>query len=755
MNPDFLKRYKIGEESDEENLNNERPLEFNNEGILNKRSQGQNVSEGLSSQQVKVKVSGNEAKAKRAELDTKNKLVNPNPVVHTKGHGKQTINKNTEEFINSYTHQSKKAKDIVNNDQYNQDHREDLASDYNYNFPEEKIGKAYPETNDPSINMDLVNKVNIMNQFNPNFEPIQNIEENIDSKFPSAINTNSNDRAEVESNKNKFHHLQIIDEDVENFKRRLDIMVKNFRTDTLNDFMSIKRNLLTEQRNSIEAEKQKCEGLISAKTNQIENLKEALAKTKQLLLNETEIKDRLALKIFRMKDSKKIINKKEEAFRIIKENYLFEKRSLLIINRIQNYIVNYNLKKRLFRMVQDNYYKCKQERIIEEKEKVMDTKISEVSVKYNKDINDMRIKLNEAHILINKYKEQRNAIQENLKKTLMRGVVAMNFEAMNILDTDGDPLMNNTGVQGLNQSSVNNQVVGNPFNQSMDVNLQGYNNKVSMPNNNASVALNSSQIQIQNNNEVGAKTTNNVTNTLTTGISSDIKGGINSSLKQQQSNTGRFSPISNSNQLNNLDISSNTNMSFDKSQIPMTVTNTNQYNRNVPTNLPNNNMYESFNTSGLNINNKETSNQMNMNNMTNITNNSYLVEQLENKAVGKDSNWINACSVPIQMKNSLIQREEDKAINVESGKRHDLEEEDKPYTHNKNYNMYNTAKINQMLNINQGENKYTNTGMGGSNQIPIQKQTETYQTQNNNMNQLIKENNEEEGYSYEDLTSST
>ena len=76
-----------------------------------------------------------------------------------------------------------------------------------------------------------------------------------------------------------YHHVQIIDEDVENFKRRLDIMVKNFRTDSLNHFMSIKRNLLFEQKSIIESEKKKYDALLSSKSDIIEHLKDDLAKT--------------------------------------------------------------------------------------------------------------------------------------------------------------------------------------------------------------------------------------------------------------------------------------------------------------------------------------------------------------------------------------------------------------------------------------------------------------------------------------------
>ena len=100
-------------------------------------------------------------------------------------------------------------------------------------------------TNNYELNDDLTNiSYHNMeeNQLGPEIGSIKNneTEDNIND-----IDVN-NDNINAENVDNAYHHVQIIDEDVENFKRRLDIMVKNFRTDTLKEFMAIKRNLLIE-----------------------------------------------------------------------------------------------------------------------------------------------------------------------------------------------------------------------------------------------------------------------------------------------------------------------------------------------------------------------------------------------------------------------------------------------------------------------------------------------------------------------------
>ena len=143
-----------------------------------------------------------------------------------------------------------------------------------------------------------------LNQINP-----QTLNNNISEVNFSNMELNENDISNIpqvngqDSNNNKeiYHHIQIIDEDVENFKRRLDIMIKNFRTDTLKDFMSIKRNLLIEQKSVIESERQKCDALLSTKSDLIEHLKDDLAKTQKLLNSQIIIKERINDIIFRQK----------------------------------------------------------------------------------------------------------------------------------------------------------------------------------------------------------------------------------------------------------------------------------------------------------------------------------------------------------------------------------------------------------------------------------------------------------------------
>ena len=67
----------------------------------------------------------------------------------------------------------------------------------------------------------------------------------------------------------RYHQLQVIDEDAEHFKTKLDNLINNFRAETMSEFMSIKRNLLEEQSEAIDSETRKYSRLLENRTNEV------------------------------------------------------------------------------------------------------------------------------------------------------------------------------------------------------------------------------------------------------------------------------------------------------------------------------------------------------------------------------------------------------------------------------------------------------------------------------------------------------
>ena len=316
-----------------------------------------------------------------------------------------------------------------------------------------------------------------------------------------STNTNNIIQDQLTDENEPYHHVQIIDEDVENFKRRLDIMIKNFRTDTLKDFMSIKRNLLLEQKSVIESEKQKCDALLSTKGDLIEHLKDDLAKTQKQLSDQIQIKENVVNILFKQNYAKRQKQLKHLAFIKVLKGYHDKKKNKKDKIKKMRDSYHFKLKMKLFMFLKQNAKEMKIFKIVSAKEKECNDKLNEMAQYYGKEISTLQNRLNEANITIEKSKESQNAIQENLKKVLMRGVMAMNMEAMNVLDTNTMGTNAMQMQQEITQQMPQQQVI---VNQSFQPNQNKYmndinvneieNNKININNNhdqhNAMVNLN-------------------------------------------------------------------------------------------------------------------------------------------------------------------------------------------------------------------------------------------------------------------------
>jgi hypothetical protein len=338
---------------------------------------------------------------------------------------------------------------------------------------------SLPKNKTSNINNNIINipseiKEDVINPTNSNNN---NFEEEINLTNENESLNNNNEINDNEKEKG-YHHVQIIDEDVENFKRRLDIMVKNFRTDTLKDFMAIKRNLLIEQKTCIENEKQKCEALLSSKGDLIEHLKDDLAKNQKALNSQIIIKEKLVEILYRKNHDKILKRYKSLAFHNVLMKYHLKKKSKK--DKIKLCRKKYwdSFKTTFFKNLKQNWLDMKIYKIVSVKEKACDDKLNEMAQKYGKEINDLRNKLNDANLLIEQNNQAKNQIQENLKKVLMRGVMAMNMEAMNVLDKDviqnndisaiADNIMNNVNITDNN--NINNNTNNTPLNIKVGLN---------------------------------------------------------------------------------------------------------------------------------------------------------------------------------------------------------------------------------------------------------------------------------------------
>jgi hypothetical protein len=157
--------------------------------------------------------------------------------------------------------------------------------------------------------------------------------------------------------------------------------------------------------------------------------------------------------------------------------------------KIRGLIVKH-LKERGFKLLERNRLENKTFNTILAKENEFKNKLNEMGQFYGKEISDLKTKLSEANASIDKYKENKIYLQENLKRALMRGVVAMNLEAMNILEPETEKNNNNivlnmannmvdlnyfnkmsfTDIPNLNNTNANNNLYNNAENNILNLN---------------------------------------------------------------------------------------------------------------------------------------------------------------------------------------------------------------------------------------------------------------------------------------------
>lgn len=68
----------------------------------------------------------------------------------------------------------------------------------------------------------------------------------------------------------------------EHFTERLDQLILDFRKETMQEFIKTKGRITHQKEQAIDAEKRRCNTLLAAKQNEIEQLKEQLASKTQL-----------------------------------------------------------------------------------------------------------------------------------------------------------------------------------------------------------------------------------------------------------------------------------------------------------------------------------------------------------------------------------------------------------------------------------------------------------------------------------------
>jgi len=231
----------------------------------------------------------------------------------------------------------------------------------------------------------------------------------------------------------EYHHPQIIDQDVQNFTTRLDTMIAQFRNESLKEFMALKRSLLHEQVTTIESEKKKCNAQLSAKQDQVEHLKEELAQAKTTIKTCTQHKEGLALMVGTLRAKAKAQKLSSKAFMgwfKFHENAQIEKK----LGRVAKVKSKENCMKGVFSAWKSKWRVFHDQKEAQKRREFIEAEKKELSMYYNKEIETLTRRVQDAEFRLTEEQANKESLQENLKNAFMRGICAMNFEAMNLMN---------------------------------------------------------------------------------------------------------------------------------------------------------------------------------------------------------------------------------------------------------------------------------------------------------------------------------
>lgn len=198
-----------------------------------------------------------------------------------------------------------------------------------------------------------------------------------------------------------------------------------------------------------------------------------------------------------------------------------------------------HLKSRGFKLLDKNRIDNKTYNTILAKENEFKNKLNEMGQFYGKEITDLKNKLNEANNSIEKYKENKAYLQENLKRALMRGVVAMNLEAMNILEpgTDKNNMVNMTNnMADMNYFNNNKMNFTDPLTNINNTNSNIQNDNINNQMDNiqiSSIPDNMPTFPSNNRNNVENKEYNFINNDLSDINNSNSNANVNANMNIQ------------------------------------------------------------------------------------------------------------------------------------------------------------------------------------------------------------------------------
>lgn len=225
---------------------------------------------------------------------------------------------------------------------------------------------------------------------------------------------------------------QVIDEDTQHFRNRLEHLLNTFKTDAVGEFMSMKQSMLDYQKQSVKSDTQKYLTMYEEKHQELLQTKEKLLTASQTAEKKTAQVELLSDHIAKLNNRIQVTKHLSRPFSILYQNMQEEKMEKFK-NRQAEIFDQKRLKKKGLLGWLSVYKEIKSEKQKEEAEQRIENEVSEIVGRFQKEMDLLKERLAEANRKNEQYESNKVMIQQNLKKAFLRGVCAMNMEAMGVL----------------------------------------------------------------------------------------------------------------------------------------------------------------------------------------------------------------------------------------------------------------------------------------------------------------------------------
>jgi len=226
---------------------------------------------------------------------------------------------------------------------------------------------------------------------------------------------------------------QMLDEDVNQYNKRMENMLTAFKNESVSDFISFKKQVLSDQASKIELEKSKCDQIINQKHKELLTIREENETIKAKNNTLESMNEAISMQVMKMYESKELMKVRAACF----GKWLYKTRVIQSNKKILSKMQKMNseqLKRNTFVEWKKSYIDDKKKKTMETLNKQHIEQSQKLNSEYAHEIQSLRDQLKEAKIQIEAEQSAKQQIQKNLKQAFMRGICAMNYEASNIIN---------------------------------------------------------------------------------------------------------------------------------------------------------------------------------------------------------------------------------------------------------------------------------------------------------------------------------